>query len=285
MQCYLCSGTEFSERDGRVRDAPRLRILECRQCRLVMLDSQAHIASGHYERSGMHGDEPPSVEAWLKDSALDDQRRFDSLKPYLVNRKVLDFGCGAAGFLDLARSIASGVTGIDPEQRIREFWGNRLRLFADIEEVHEKFDLITAFHVIEHLQDPRATVAKLVSLLNRAGRLAIEVPSSEDALLTLYANASFQRFTYWSQHLFLFNAETLNRLLLQTGVKVVSIQQYQRYPLSNHLHWLSRGEPGGHKNWSFLDTAALNSAYASSLAAIGKCDTLCALVERNESNA
>ena len=285
MQCYLCASTDFSDREGKVRDAPRLRILECRQCGLVMLDSQAHIAPGHYERSGMHGDAPSSVDVWLRESAMDDQRRFESLKSYLVNRKVLDFGCGAAGFLDRTRSVASESVGVDPERRVREFWGDRLRLFADIEEVHEEFDLITAFHVIEHLPDPRATVAKLASLLNRGGRLAIEVPSSEDALLTLYANGPFRCFSYWSQHLFLFNAETLNRLLLQAGVTVVAIQQYQRYPLSNHLHWLSRGEPGGHKNWSFLDTPALNAAYAASLASIGKCDTLVALVERSESDA
>src|ERR1700680_3944398 len=201
MQCYLCSGKEFIDREGRVRDAPCLRILEVRQCGLLTLDSQEHIAPGHYEPSGMHGDEPPSVDAWLKDSAMDDQRRFESLKPCLVNRKVLDFGCGAAGFLDRGRSVASEAVGIEPERRIREFWGNSLRLFADIEEVHEEFDLITAFHVIEHLQDPRATVAKLASFLNRGGRLAIEVPSSEDALLTLYANGPFRRFSYWSQHL------------------------------------------------------------------------------------
>jgi 2-polyprenyl-3-methyl-5-hydroxy-6-metoxy-1,4-benzoquinol methylase len=280
MQCYLCCGVEFSDREGQVRDAPSLRILECRQCGLVMLDSQAHISRGHYERSGMHGDEPTSVEAWLRESAPDDQRRFESLKPYLVNRKVLDFGCGAGGFLERARSIASEAVGVDPERRVREFLGNRVRLFADVDELHEEFDLITAFHVIEHLQDPRAAVAKLLTLLSRGGRLVIEVPSSEDALLTLYANGPFRKFSYWSQHLFLFNAETLNKLLLQAGVKVISIQQYQRYPLSNHLHWLSRGKPGGHKNWSFLDTSALHAAYAASLAAIGKCDTLFAISER-----
>jgi 2-polyprenyl-3-methyl-5-hydroxy-6-metoxy-1,4-benzoquinol methylase len=285
MQCYLCSQKEFIERAGSVRDAPLLRILECRACGLVMLSSQAHITPGHYEDSGMHGDAPSSVDAWLKDSAFDDQRRFESLKAYLVNRRVLDFGCGAAGFLDRARTIATEVVGIEPELRAREFWSNRFRVFADLEEVEEKFDLITAFHVVEHLQDPRATVRKVASLLNRGGRLVIEVPSSEDALLTLYANEPFRRFTYWSQHLFLFNSETLNRLLVQAGLRVVSIQQYQRYPLSNHLYWLSRGQPGGHKNWSFLDTPALSAAYAASLAAIGKCDTLFAFVESNESGA
>jgi hypothetical protein len=114
----------------------------------------------------------------------------------------------------------------------------------------------------------------LARLLAKRGRLVVEVPSSEDALLTLYNNDAFQRFTYWSQHLFMFSAETLRRLALQAGLRAVSIQQFQRYPLCNHLHWLSRNRPGGHNEWPFLDTPALNEAYASSLAAIGKCDTL-----------
>jgi 2-polyprenyl-3-methyl-5-hydroxy-6-metoxy-1,4-benzoquinol methylase len=285
MQCYLCSGSEFLKREGSVRDAPSLHILECRRCGLVTLSSHAHIAPEHYAQSGMHGDDIPTIDAWLKDSAIDDERRFELLKPYLVNRSVLDFGCGAGGFLDRARSTASAVMGIERERRIQVFWGNRLRVVADIDEVHDEFDLVTAFHVVEHLQDPRATVNKLGSLLKRDGRLVIEVPSSDDALLTLYGSKPFRQFSYWSQHLFLFNANTLSRLVLEAGMRVVSIRHYQRYPLSNHLYWLSRGEPGGHRKWSFLDSRALDDAYAASLAAIGRSDTLIAFVERDDSHA
>jgi hypothetical protein len=53
----------------------------------------------------------------------------------------------------------------------------------------------------------------LTSLLNEDGEIIIEVPSSEDALLTLYKNASFSKFTYWSQHLFLFNQQTISELV------------------------------------------------------------------------
>jgi hypothetical protein len=108
------------------------------------------------------------------------------------------------------------------------------------------------------------------------GRLIIEVPSAEDALLTLYSCPKFQDFTYWSQHLFLFNPESLRQLAIQAGFRVEAIQQVQRYPLSNHLFWLSQGKPGGHQTWNFLDNIALNEAYESSLGSIGKCDTLIA---------
>jgi hypothetical protein len=129
------------------------------------------------------------------------------------------------------------------------------------------------------LPDPKSVLTSLGSLLQPKGRIIIEVPSSQDALLTLYDCSAFQNFTYWSQHLFLFNASTLETLVRQSGLNVVAIQHYQRYPLSNHLHWLSRGKPGGHQHWSFLDTLDLNNAYSQTLAAIGRTDTLIAHIE------
>ena len=139
--------------------------------------------------------------------------------------------------------------------------------------------MITAFHVVEHLSDPIAILKTLATKLTRNGRMVVEVPSSEDALLTLYDSSAFQHFTYWSQHLFLFNAETLRRLAKQSGLRILAIQQYQRYPLSNHLHWLSQGKPGGHQKWAFLDSPELQTAYANSLASAAKCDTLIAHLE------
>ena len=262
-----------------VRDTPELEILECSNCGLVSLSSTDHIHSGFYEQSGMHGTVPPTIETWLKTTDCDDQRRFEMLKPLLPNKKLLDFGCGAGGFLSKAQHLTASVTGVELECRVRESWKGQIPMHPDIDSVGDEYDLVTAFHVIEHLQDPRAMLLRLVKLLAKNGRLVLEVPSSEDALLTLYGSSAFQRFTYWSQHLFLFNAETLGQLAQQAGLRVIAVQQYQRYPLSNHLHWLSLGKPGGHQQWSFLDTPDLSEAYAASLAAIGRCDTVIAHLE------
>jgi len=262
-----------------VRDAPRLQILECTTCGLVTLSSFDHIEPGHYEDSGMHGRDVPSIESWLRETDHDDQRRFEMLKTSLINSSLLDYGCGAAGFARKAMSLAAEVQGVEPEGRVREYWGNRIAIHRNLKEAQGPYDLITAFHVVEHLPDPRSTLALLAARLRDGGRLVLEVPNSEDALLALYDCAAFQRFTYWSQHLFLFSAETLRRLAVQAGLRVVSIQQFQRYSLSNHLYWLSHGRPGGHRHFSFLDSATLANSYAASLAAVGRCDTLIAHLE------
>ena len=280
MACYLCGCPNFRMRPGAVRDDASLEVLECNQCGLVMLSSFQHIQAGHYADSGMHGRTGLSIESWLRETEQDDRRRFEMLKAALVNRKVLDFGCGAAGFVRKARALAAEVAGVEPERRVREHWGDAVRLYASLDEAGTDYDLITAFHVLEHLPDPRATLRELALRLANGARLVLEVPHSEDALLTLYDDDAFQRFTYWSHHLFLFNAETLRRLAAQAGLNAISIQQFQRYPLSNHLYWLRHGRPGGHQHWSFLNSPALDEAYAASLASIGKCDTIIAYLEK-----
>ena len=277
--CYLCQSTSFVARKGQVRDAPDIKILECSHCGLVALSSQAHIQSGFYEASGMHGAEPAPMDSWLRDTEADDQRRLDLLKPLLPNKRLLDFGCGAGGFLRKAQHVADTVVGVELERRVREYWEGRIQISADLESIGAGYDLITVFHALEHLPDPRTMLRTLAGILAPTGRMVIEVPSASDALLTLYVSDAFQRFTYWSQHLFLFNAETLRRLAEQAGLRIVAIQQYQRYPLSNHLHWLRHGKPGGHEKWAMLDSPELNHAYASALAKIGRCDTLIAHLE------
>ena len=284
FRCYLCSNDAFTIRKGVVRDNPSLKVVECIACGLVTLDSLQHMQSSHYESAATHvndaaSPEHASMESWLRFSERDDRRRFEALKPLLANRRVLDFGCGAGGFVKLSADVASSVAGVELERRVREHWGKSLPIFGSIADAGRDYDVITAFHVVEHLPDPRQTLHELAAPLARGGRLVVEVPSASDAMIQIYDSDPFQRFTYWSEHLFLFNAATMATLARQAGFRVVSVEQVQRYPLSNHLYWLSRGLPGGHRQWSFLDTPALTAAYADSLAAHGMCDTIVAHLE------
>lgn len=282
--CYLCGSQSFHRRPGSVRDNPALEVMECEVCGLVFLSSFDHIRPAHYEDSGMHGDQPPPIHAWLRETEADDERRFRFLQGRLVGNRVLDFGCGAGGFLIKAREAVAVAEGVEPEQRLQtHFHQAGIRVWPSLEAAKAggRFDLVTAFHVVEHLPDPRHTLVELAGLLAEGGELVVEVPSADDVLLTLFANEPFRRFTYWSQHLYLFNSHTLADLVRQAGLTLRWVKQVQRYPLSNHLHWLAQGKPGGHKHWAFLDSPALNDAYGAQLASLGLCDTLLAGIGRD----
>ena len=278
MSCYLCKSNKYRKRAGSVRDNSNIDILECSDCGLVYLSSLNHIHDGHYEESGMHDDEAPDINNWLKETELDDRRRYNFIKEKIANKNVLDFGCGVGGFLGMATQSARKVSGIELEKALQpSFQERKLNVFSNLNEAKshgEKYDIITAFHVVEHLQNPKKILKDLALLLSENGEIIVEVPNSNDVLLTLYENEPFQNFTYWSKHLFLFNKTTITELIKQAGLKLNWVKHVQRYPLSNHLYWLAKGKPGGHFVWDLINNDKLDKEYENQLSDIGRTDTL-----------
>jgi 2-polyprenyl-3-methyl-5-hydroxy-6-metoxy-1,4-benzoquinol methylase len=281
-KCYLCRAKEFESVEGKVRDLPDMPIMRCKGCGLVFLADFGHIDERFYEQSKMREKEPISNwKRYLNECATDDTRRAAWIRPMVFGRTLLDFGCGAGGFLAKVKRWTRKCAGVEKDRRLGTIIKKRfkIKVYSDIEEVDEKFDIITLFHVLEHFKDPKDILEKLSRLLNKGGKVVIEVPNSNDALLSLYRNREFSEFTYWGCHLYLFNESNLKKLLMEAGLSVNFVRQIQRYPLSNHLYWLSHGKPGGHKIWNFLDSKGLNDLYEGRLAALKACDTLIASVK------
>ena len=280
MSCYLCGSSEFKYRDGEVRDNKELKVKECNNCSLVYLSDFSHVDDGFYEDSNMH--ENFDLDRWNKETDTDDKRRYEFTKELINNKDILDFGSGNGGYLHYASKEAKSISALELEAAIsQQYKEYGIELFRDIKELNKKFDVITMFHVMEHLPNPKEMIKQLSSNLKDDGKIIVEVPNSDDALLSLYESESFSKFTYWSCHLFLFNAKTLQELVKQCGLKIDFIKHIQRYPLSNHLYWLSKNKAGGHQKWGkFLDSDALSDAYENSLASMGKTDTLVAQISK-----
>lgn len=132
----------------------------------------------------------------------------------------LDFGCGDGQLLEL---VGHGQ-GYDPVTRP--------------EWPEGKFDLITLYHVLEHLDSPVETLQKLGEQLTEDGILHIEVPSAKDVLLQV---ESFRKHTLWVEHRVLHTPESMKKTLRHAGFEVLSLEHYQRYGLLNHIKWLGGG--------------------------------------------
>lgn len=103
--------------------------------------------------------------------------------PRTQGLKVIDVGCGTGGMLPLLSEFGE-VTGLDASDDALAFAQSRAPgarlLKGDLPAglpAGEKFDLITAFDVIEHIPDAVAALKVLRAALNPGGRLVVTVPA------------------------------------------------------------------------------------------------------------
>jgi SAM-dependent methyltransferase len=154
-------------------------------------------------------------------------------------------------------------------------------VYADIADTdNDHFDVVTLFHVFEHLQDPLDTLKTIRQKLVKGGRVIIEVPHANDFLISFLNLEAFKKFTFWSEHLILHTRNSLATFLRSAGFTDIQVIGYQRYPLANHLFWLAHGKPGGHKTWSCLVNAEIDIAYGNLLAQLDMTDTLIAVARK-----
>ncbi len=96
--------------------------------------------------------------------------------------RILDFGCGDGLLLPQLERFGT-VCGLEADASLISAdnpYRNRIetRLLSESQIQHERFDLITALDVLEHIEDDRYVLANLVAMLKPGGKLLITVPAS-----------------------------------------------------------------------------------------------------------
>lgn len=193
--CNVCGGNGELVHIG-VRDRDDVDVYKCSNCETKFLVSSS-ILQNDYESGFMYSEthtlSPLSIEARLKEFEPDDVRRYNMVKEMCTNKKVLDFGCGFGGFLSRIKDVAQKAVGVELSEEERNYL-NSLGIVCEreLDDIDGQFDVITLFHVFEHLQNPQEWLKKFSKKLCCGGKLVIEVPNANDALLSRYANESLQ---------------------------------------------------------------------------------------------
>ena len=209
----------------------------------------------------------------------DDMRRSLQFKKLVKNKSVLDFGCGWGMFLKNIKDSASNLSGVERREECIQFIkksSNKINIHSDLISIKEKFDVITSFHVLEHVPNQVETIVQLKKRLKSRGKLIIEVPHAKDFLLEFENLKEFKKFTFWSEHLLLHTEHSLKKVLEKAGFKKIKISFYQRYNFANHLGWFINRKPGGHDFFSHLSEKMMNKAYNEYLTNRKLTDTLIA---------
>ncbi|WP_373521230.1 class I SAM-dependent methyltransferase [Aquiflexum sp.] len=139
--------------------------------------------------------------------------------------KLLDIGCGTGYFLKEASKQKWKVTGIEPNPVARELSIKKsIKVFESIEEIRKdkKFDIITLFHVLEHIHDLRKTGKKIVNHLRHYGILIIAVPNQK-SLDADYYKCNWAGYDI-PRHLYHFDINSMERFAEEMDMKIVQTE-------------------------------------------------------------
>ena len=96
--------------------------------------------------------------------------------------RLLDMGCGTGYFLHAAKRRGFSVSGIEKEQRAREYATKQFRLDVRDEKSfwniqRESYHVVTLWHVLEHLEQLNESVVQIKEMLTDEGAAVIAVPN------------------------------------------------------------------------------------------------------------
>ena len=149
------------------------------------------------------------------------KKKLSLINSFNVKEKnVLDIGAGTGDFLNTCKSNGWNVFGVEPSNDARLIAKEKgVALKSKLEELPiNKFDVITLWHVLEHVDNLCEYVSKLKELLTDTGRLVIAVPNYKSYDANYYKE-------YWAafdvpRHLWHFSQTSIHKIFSEEDMLV-----------------------------------------------------------------
>jgi ubiquinone/menaquinone biosynthesis C-methylase UbiE len=239
--CGACGSSSLAVVDGRIG------LSACTSCGFVFYSPRPAPAdiAGYYSREGKY-------DLWLGEERARDllwRRRLAKLKKYKRGGALLDVGAGTGQFLSHARrdfevagtEISASAVRVAKERYDIDLLAGSL---GDIDFGARRFDVITLFHILEHVPSPSELLDKCRRLLKEDGIIVMAVPNELGSfesivkravkrLLAAVSLSAGRRYGAYGLpklaldgsldeiHLSFFTGATLRRLVEARGLKVV----------------------------------------------------------------
>ncbi len=231
IHCPVCQGTQFREPltcTDHTATKEVFHVKHCTQCSLGITSPRPllQFASRYYESDKYisHGAKTIGTldSIYLIIRHLTVRWKFRLVRPYLRTGALLDYGCGTGSFLEAAKKSQSRVQGVEPAPAARMKVASDIPVVATLEELPpQKFDVITLWHVLEHVYPLRETLRSLKEKLNEHGAIFIAVPNRQSPDAQHY-NANWAAYDV-PRHLWHFTKQSMATFLRQEGLRVVKI--------------------------------------------------------------
>ena len=233
-QCPICGNTTFDQflvsKDYLVSEQ-NFAIQQCQRCSFRLTNPRPDANSiGSYYKSDQyvsHNDESSGlinttyrlVRNYTLRSKLSLIKKLNGGHPGTI----LDVGCGTGAFLESCQAGGWQITGMEPDDDARAICAKKLQaeIKPDLKVLtgEQLFNIITLWHVLEHIPTLNETIPQLYKLLAEQGTLLIAVPNSDS-----YDARTFEQ--YWAaydvpRHLHHFTPSTIEPLFKKHGFKLV----------------------------------------------------------------
>jgi SAM-dependent methyltransferase len=232
--CGASDGAPLVETADQMLPGPeRFRLLSCRACgHLYQSPRPSPEAIGAYYPAGYISFQPAVADLPSPLRRLE-LRRYYATRRRIVERavagpgRILDVGCATGNFLDAMRAAGWRAQGVEPSVEAAAYARERLGLdvltgrLEDAALPSGAFDVVTLWDVLEHVHEPRATLAEAARLLRPGGALILGLPNPD----SLEARLLGPHWIGWDlpRHLNLFRPALLRAQLATMGLPVERI--------------------------------------------------------------
>ncbi|MBL7136658.1 MAG: class I SAM-dependent methyltransferase [Candidatus Marinimicrobia bacterium] len=187
---------------------------------------------------------------------------------------LLDIGCATGEFLNAMKRRNWKTIGVETDDKARNFSIKKgFKVFDSLDNLDKnyKYDVISLWHVLEHIHKLQNSVDLIGKLMNKGGFLIMAVPNIKSSDFNKYRSNWIALDA--PRHLYHFSPVSINRLLVPYGFKLVN-----SWPLifdSFYNHLMSRNlKYSALRGWKsaaagllcgFLQMVLFSKCYSSSL--------------------
>ena len=165
-----------------------------------------------------------SISSAWKNYYRKERWEYPHVRKFLTGKeKLLEIGCGKGYFLQSIESQVKIPTGLElNKEAIRNKVTSAEILHAPIEEMaaqENKFDVACAFHVLEHVVDPRHFIQNALACLTNDGTLILSTPNNDNIIFRNQQDI----FDTPPHHMGHFTAATYEKIAMRLGCTISKI--------------------------------------------------------------
>jgi 2-polyprenyl-3-methyl-5-hydroxy-6-metoxy-1,4-benzoquinol methylase len=153
--------------------------------------------------------------------------------------RILDVGCGVGAHLDMLKSIFPGAETFGVEMNSNAATKARTRghhvfegRFEDVDIPPASFDLVTSYHVIEHVAKPDFFLKKCLAIARDQGAILLETPNTDCIDFKIFKKRHWGGY-HAPRHWYLFQRKTLGLLSRKLDAAIVASG-----PASSSVFWV-----------------------------------------------